>query len=390
MPFKNARDPKSPMELGNVTIDPVGIISAPSLNADQITVSGVDLMTYIREQLADIPRATIWRHRINPYHIQRIITGNAVIVDRSITLLPGRTYSMTNSTMSIITGTAADYHRKFNMNVRVYLPNRLVRNGGTDTLFDGWSHIMSPMSLIFDTGDQSGPIQARIQITMNGPADLAWRFEPVYQAPEWTLNDMGPNDYQSFSQVSISDIGSSVPVQTTINTDGNFRAEHYMSYNMGRNIQDQAAGLLRQSCYGTVRAGFCAFNNANNRGHTLSTMAQSNVTVNSGTVVIGETDYTGAKPVRWYYTSGGIGHLYYHNASSFGAGAPGKTHITDIPSWGNNQTKSVTLPANVISAINNGTFKGFAVSGEGYQGQYTHHGEMPYRMRLYLKYTITQ
>lgn len=396
MPFQNDESPTAIKAYGDVTIDPSGIVSAPTGNFQNLTLGGRDVRAIIADQDRNAKGVT-WTHSLYgsmPWNYD----GSVAIVNRYFRSEQGRRYTlMIPPTMWVFT----DYTKV----TGALIEAKITRPNGEIVILQNFDMIVAnnrgyivcpggPMSFAMPV--VNGPEDWLVQITaFNGlSSGGGFRLIPfVGQNRRVEIVDNGHSDQAAYSFTDIGTLGSGGPAPTPQPTSrvytGNFRADLYKNYAVNSGAEVNYPGLLRQSTNGTVRAGFNVFNTNNEHGHSLGTLAGGNCNVQAATLIIGETDYSGAMPVRWYFTAGGRGRIYWHNNASLGSTMPGYTFFREIRNWGNNQVIGTDFDAGLINLLNTGGFKGIAMSGQGVGGQDTYHGEFPYRSRLNIRYELT-
>lgn len=413
MPFKNQRSPSAPIVYGGVSINPQdGSIAADSLDIENLAIGGDNFEDILAGVQYSAPRGIIWRQKMYgtmPWVTTNTGSGYASIFQRYVTFEGGRLYHVVVSPIEIeLTGTMvssgmfgylivqprrsnSDYFFKTHYNYAE-------ESGGRNALtLPGATY---PISLPADSGLNQGIITFRVYSPTNGGT---WRIRSRYADPEVQVIDMGSYDSAAFNDTDLANVGITnpggteptppppPPAPSTTSYTSDFYATHYATYslNSGDNQTSNYPGLILQSSTITPRIGMTRFGGADKYGRTLADLRASNVVVKSAVVYIGAA--YGGKSTKWYYSSGGIGRLYYHNASTFPSeGVPGRTFLGEIANWKNAQERSYNGGSTIVNAMNNGTFKGFALSGEGRTGQNTYHGEFPYRMRLRVTYTVTE
>lgn len=419
MPFKNQRSPSAPIVYGGVSINPQdGSISADSLDVENLTIGGDAFENILAGVQYDAPGGIVWRQKMYgtmPWVTTYSGSGYASIFQRYVTFEGGRLYHVTVSPIEIEMSGSMDSRGMFGF--LIVQPRRsnsdyfykthynyAEESGGRNALtLPGATY---PISLPADSGLNQGIITFRIYSPTNGGT---WRIRTRFNDPEIQVIDMGSYDKAAFSDTNLANVGIAnpgapapapedpplppppPPEKSTTSYTSDFYATQYATYslNSGNNQTSDYPGIIRQGTASVPRIGMTRFSGTDKYGRSLADLRASNVVVKSAVVYIGAA--YGGKTTKWYYSSGGIGRLYYHNASSFPSeGVPGRTYLGEIPNWKNAQERSYNGGSTIVNAMNNGTFKGFALSGEGRTGQNTYHGDFPYRMRLRVTYTVTE
>lgn len=408
MAFKNERSPSAPVIYGNISLDPKdGSITGTTGNFETLNVGGNALGDTLAE-LDLSPRGTQLLYRLRGNMTNYVSQTSQSLLKLNLTLEDMRDHILITppiriDTMNAMTNVESGYAA---MSIKVTSTNNSVANWQQDIFclpFTASRKVLqfppSTISMLRTHGGGDAKILLYIWISFRAQV-VPWRINQDKGLSEFVLADMGSTlgrDYLTLDLGTIADTGTTPvpepqPEPTPTKYTGDFYASHYATYSLNSEVNQTSdyPGMILQSTTITPRIGMTAFNGRDQHGRSLADLRASNVTITGIGIYIGAA-YGGVN-TKWYYSAGGIGRLYWHgNKAGFpSTGIPSRTFIQDIPDWKNNQEKAVNVFSAVKSAITNGTFGGFALSGEGKTRQNTYHGEFPYRMRLRINYTITE
>lgn len=416
MPFNNQRSPSAPIVYGDISIDPSdGSIVGQLGSFESIALGGQDLSETLTLQ-GD--RDTAQESRLDSLEDSRAqgvrvirrwrvkgttnpITTTTRLMAYSFVAKAGHTYLFVvpSLLMRIVSPAAGKY-----CGIQVIIKTNDSRPDSTHRSYtypastSETAGTLGGMDIMLDRTTYAA--DATMSVYVNVVTSSSHGSVSIDQSGNETnflIIDLGAVS-SPYSDIQLTEIGGTEepPTETDPTTPvtksytGTFYATHYATYSLNSEINytSDYPGLILQSTAVTPRIGMVGFNGTDNHGRTLSNLTGSNVTIKSANVYIGAS--YGGKSVRWYYSSGGTGRLYWHGVKSGfpNSGIPSRSFIGEITSWKNGQERSYNL-SSILSKISNGTFGGIALSGEGRTGQNTYHGEFPYRVKLVISYTVT-
>lgn len=390
MPFKNGDSPSAVKSYGRVSIDPViGTVNADVVNAEAVTIGGRSVTDNIAEAVASRSQGTLFLHELRTDTTYRYTAASSRILNRVYDVIPGRLYSFLSSTINFETSDHTS--QEFQVITDIYCGNARAWSASNQRTFNGWYNVVAPHVVTMYARSN----QMRVIIDIGAPTSRPWRTEPAFPWPSFMLVDLGP--VTNVSSTPLSDYAVSAPgnpapptppAPVTVTYTADFYATASANYNIRSNTRNfDEPDRLMQSSVATERAGFATFaGSKGTAGHTWEYLRNSNVQIQGATLTAGE-QWAG-KSVSWYYSSGGIGRLYYSPASGFGDTVPARTFITNVDKWGNSQVRSIELN-NLVSQIKSGALNSIAFSGEGLSGQNTYHGYIPSRPRMTVRYSVT-
>lgn len=408
MPFTNQKSPSAPIVYGDVSINPSdGSVTATEGNFQLVTLNGVDI-TSMFDGIPALPIGSLWLHRIEGT-MPGVTNGYVTLINKTFPLAGDRDYLFVTSPLRI------QYGGGFRTASSAYLEIAVTPGTGNTTTQPNIRHVVYaidrftpqtfstvpsvtlsiPRPTVWPGGNATFTARLYVPVT-----PTKWALNTSEAPPEMSLYDMGSisgRQYSRFDLSSVTDTGTTptpdpAPEPSTKTYTGTWYATDSANYSVNSGQRQDFPGLLRQSTLDTIRAGYNTYSAARNSyGHTMATLGASNVSVKKAVLYVGENNSSNFKPVRWYYSSGGIGMLYWHGYETLRPTYPGGLNfVSSIPDWNNGQVKAINLTGSALAALQAGTFRGIAFSGHERRGQNTYHGEFPARTRLVVTYTITE
>ena len=404
MPFQNQRAPSDPVTYGGVSIDPAtGSVTAATGDFGSLSVDGDDVLDLIaRGRLQAEGTMSLYRMvGTSPDLTQQ----HQQLFSITRTFSDSRDYLMVTPPLRINFKDSRTYtnfaDRYVELQVTATSSNSPLANWTRVTygysVAGGWRSHLIPSSTFEIVknhleGNPKITFKATLRVSIAGEEWSVTSNNPA----SFVLLDMGTIEQRTYNQLDLASLTNTgtAPVPdppdepTTRQYTGTFYATGYANYSVDSGQSQSWPNLLRQSTAGTTRAGFATFQGNDQYGRSLNNLQSSNATIQKVVVYIG--DKWKNETVKWYYSGGGIGRLYQHDAASFGGSIPGRVFIGEITNWKNGQVRSMDITSHVANRIKAGTFEGIALSGQGVSGQYTYHGQFPSRPRLVITYTITE